>query len=78
MPEIFVKEEQEKSSFWITKQELTIIMAVTEGKTSKEIAEERGLSLRTVEALRYNAMKRCSCRNMSQLVLILAREKFLL
>lgn len=75
---ILVKEGVEKTSFWISNQELSIIEATTEGKTSKEIAQERGLSFRTVESHRRNAMKRLHCRNVSQLVMLLSREKILI
>lgn len=75
---ILVKESAEKSTFWITFDELRIIEDIALGKTSKEIAIERSLSLRTVEERRYRAMKRLHCRNMPHLITLLFREKILL
>ncbi len=76
--EILVIEKPEKTSFFITKQELSIVTAVSNGKTSREIAVEYGLNPRVVETERLKVMKRLECRNMPQLIRLLCRKKILL
>lgn len=75
---IEVIEDEIKPAKWVTTSELSVIKSVCEGKTSKQIAEEIGISWRTVETFRRNAMQRNNCTNIAQLVLLLAREKILL
>lgn len=69
--------EEEKEHIWVTGPEMKIIKASIEGKTSKEIGEDVGLSARTIEMRRSNLLKRFRCRNMAQLVARLFREKIL-
>lgn len=75
--EIIVKDDPKESAFWISAHELRIIEAIVDGKTSKEIALERGVSYKTVEVHRHNVMKRLKCRNMPQMVGKLFRQKIL-
>lgn len=61
----------------ITPHELSIVELIAEGKSSREIAKERRLSLKTVETHRHNVMKRLKCRNTPHMIAILFREKLL-
>lgn len=55
----------------LTKRELEVIHAVSLGWTSKEIASSLGISYRTVEIHRCNALKKMDANNSSEAVRIL-------
>lgn len=74
---ISVREEPEKSSLFITKAELSIVAYIIEGKTSKEIAEERGTTARTIDLQRRNLLQKLGCRNMPHLIHTLWKQKIL-
>lgn len=57
-----------------SKTELDIIGMVADGKSSKEIAEHRKTSVKTVEVQRHSIMKRANCRSMVELIVKLFRE----
>jgi DNA-binding NarL/FixJ family response regulator len=67
-----------RKSIYLTPAELAIVTAIAEGKTSGEIAEERFVSKKTVEAQRRGILQRLGCRNMPHLITTLFREKILL
>jgi two-component system, NarL family, response regulator DegU len=52
----------------ITKREQDILNLVAEGLTSSEIAENIGLSIRTVESHRYNIMQKLGIKSAASLV----------
>lgn len=52
----------------LTPREVEVINLMAEGFTSKEIALELGLSIRTVEAHRYSLMKKTGVSNSIMLV----------
>jgi len=68
---IVVREYDPKEGPWITPLEFRILQATAEGKTSKETGIQLGISYRTVEVHRYNAMKRLKGKNMPNLIHIL-------
>jgi len=47
----------------ITGRELNVLLMVGKGSTSKEIAEEMGLSVKTIEVHRYNLMNKLGASN---------------
>lgn len=51
-----------------SKGELKLLVAVANGYTSKEIAAIRGRSIKTIEAIRYNMMRKANCKSFPQLV----------
>jgi DNA-binding CsgD family transcriptional regulator len=75
---IRVREDPEKSGLYVTVAELAIVKEIAEGKTSREIAEERKVSYKTVEAQRRDVLRRLACKNMPHLITTLFREKILL
>lgn len=74
---IIVREDPDKVSLLITKSELSIIQAIAEGKTSNEIAVDRGVSAKTIESHRRNVLKRLGCVNSANLIHVLHQEKIL-
>jgi two-component system invasion response regulator UvrY len=52
----------------LTRTELNIIQAIKEGLSSKEIAVQFHIALKTVEVHRYNILKKLSMRNVAALV----------
>ncbi|MCW1400944.1 LuxR C-terminal-related transcriptional regulator [Novosphingobium sp. MW5] len=55
----------------LTKREMEVIRAVSMGKTSREIGLSIGISCRTVEIHRGNALKKLGARNSSEAVRVL-------
>lgn len=66
-----------KTSFYMSETERSIVLSIAEGKTSREIGDERGVSHKTVEVHRRNVLKRTGCRNMPHLIHFLHRQKIL-
>jgi len=52
----------------LTKREMQILKLATSGLTNQEIADELGKSKRTVEAHRFNLMKKLEVKNLMELV----------
>lgn len=52
----------------LSKREIEIVQFIKKGKSSKEIAETLELSLRTVEAHRYNILHKLKLRNTASLI----------
>jgi len=52
----------------ITARHTEIIRLIAEGLTSKQIAGRLGISTRTVEAHRFNLMRRLRVRNVAELL----------
>ncbi len=75
---IEVREPVKPSSLYVTPTELLVIKGIIEGKTAKEIAQERKVSPQTVQAHRRNVLKRLDCKNMPHLIYLLCKEKILL
>ena len=60
--------ETDASVGQVTRREREILQLVAEGKTTKEIAAELGISIKTVEAHRTNIMRKLGMRSMSDMV----------
>ena len=45
-----------------------ILHLITQGLTSREIAQQLGISVQTVEVHRFNLMRRLEVRNVAQLI----------
>ncbi len=73
---IVVKEDFD-APLTISKRELGIVKAIAEGKSSKEISVDLGVSLKAVESQRYNMLKRLGCPNMFNLIHILHQQNLL-
>jgi DNA-binding NarL/FixJ family response regulator len=52
----------------LSKREIDIVQLIKEGMSSKEIAEQLGISLKTVEVHRYNVLKKLDIKNTAALV----------
>jgi len=72
-----VKEDPGKRTLYITKTELSIVHALREGKTTKEIAKERDRSIKTVEVHRNAMLRRLRCHNTAQLINMLWEHQIL-
>jgi DNA-binding NarL/FixJ family response regulator len=61
----------------LTDRELIIIKEIAKGKTSREIGEELSISKRTVDAHRYNIMKKVKASNLAELILWTKENKYI-
>ena len=52
----------------LTKREREVIKLVAEGYKNKEVAEELGIAVKTVEIHRANIMNKLALRNVAQLI----------
>ena len=52
----------------LSRREIDIVQLIKEGMSSKEIAAQLGISLKTVEVHRYNILKKLSLKNTASLV----------
>jgi len=59
--------EQEQTHKELTMKEIEIVKHISEGLTSKEIADKLFLSPRTVETHRHNILKKLGLSNAAQL-----------
>jgi DNA-binding NarL/FixJ family response regulator len=58
----------------VSAREIEIIQAICAGQTSKQIADQFGISPKTVEAHRSNIFRKIGVRNISELVLFAIRS----
>jgi len=61
----------------ITARHEEIIRFIAEGLTSKQIADRLGISTRTVEAHRFNLMRRLRVRNVAELLRVAWTKRLL-
>lgn len=54
---------KEINSTSLTKRQLQIVKLIAKGMSSREIAEQLGLSNRTVEVHRYNILRKTKSKN---------------
>lgn len=71
------KESGKKSSFCLTQAEMSIVLGIIQGKTTKEIAEDRRSAWKTVEVQRNNMLRKLRCHNMPHLINTLWEQKIL-
>jgi len=60
----------------LTPREREVVQLVAEGRTSKDIAVQLGLSVKTAHAHRANVMRKLDLHSVSELVLYAVRNKF--
>lgn len=60
--------ESENESHSLTRREIQVISFIKTGMSSKEIASRMSISLRTVQAHRYNILKKLNLKNAASLV----------
>ena len=58
----------------LSDRELDIVRLLKKGQSSKEIASELSLSVRTVDAHRYNILKKLNLKNATALVNLVNEE----
>lgn len=58
----------------LSEREMDIVRLLKKGNSSKEIAKELGLSVRTVDAHRYNILKKLNLKNATALVNLVNEE----
>lgn len=71
---IIAKKEYKNNVVYITPSELSIIEDMSHGMTSREIAEERKISLKTAEVHRYNILKKTGYKNSVHLIASFLRK----
>lgn len=67
-----------KTDYHITKREKQILQLVYEGHSNKEIADELGKSIRTVETHRFNIMKKLEVSNITELIRKIDSEPYII
>ena len=60
--------KQEAQAQSLTPRQREIVRLVTDGLTNRECAALLGISVRTAELYRFNAMRRLGVRNVAQLL----------
>lgn len=75
-----VEEEQKTAAILerLTEKEVEVLRLVKEGFTSKEIAEQLGISYKTVQVHRHNILKKMQQRNTAGLLNMLNDVKFMI
>ena len=61
----------------LTPRQREIVQLLAEGKSSKEVAVELGISVKTAETHRANIMRRLDCHSVSELVRYAIRNQFI-
>ena len=61
----------------LTTRQREILQLLAEGKSSKEVAADLGLSLKTVETHRVNIMRRLDCHSVTELVRYAVRNRII-
>ncbi|MEM0900074.1 MAG: alpha/beta fold hydrolase [Pseudomonadota bacterium] len=59
-----------QSMFALTNSEIEILAGLLNGKTQREIAEERGRSVETIKAQAKNVLRKSGCSRLSELIVI--------
>lgn len=67
-PAVLAKPKTYQSKFGLTRREVEILKMVTEGLSNKDIAENLGKSVRTIETHRFNIMKKLNVKNAPELI----------
>jgi len=65
----------EIDSLRLTSRQREIVQLIAEGKSSKEVASELGLTVKTAETHRANLMRRLGCHTVAELVRYAVRNK---
>jgi DNA-binding NarL/FixJ family response regulator len=63
-----VSENGNTNQYDLTKREMQILKLITEGVNNKEIADQLGKSIRTIETHRFNIMKKMKVNNVVELL----------
>jgi DNA-binding NarL/FixJ family response regulator len=71
------KKVDEIDSLRLTSRQREIVQLIAEGKSSKKVASELGLSLKTAETHRSNLMRRLGCHTVAELVRYAVRNKII-
>ncbi len=70
-------EDDDSASGRLTPRQREIVQLLAEGKSSKEVAAELGLSVKTAETHRANIMRRLNCHSVSELVRYAIRSQII-
>ena len=71
-----LKEEEEKSPFQLSEREAEVLSKIAEGKNTKEVASELGISKNTVDAHRRHIMDKTGCTSIAGLIRYAIREGY--
>jgi DNA-binding NarL/FixJ family response regulator len=71
------KPQTEAAKTRLTPRQREIVQLLAEGKSSKEVAVELGLSVKTAETHRANIMRRLDCHSVSELVRYAVRNNII-
>jgi DNA-binding NarL/FixJ family response regulator len=69
--------DDEIDSLRLTSRQREIVQLIAEGRSSKEVASELGLSLKTAQTHRANLMRRLGCHTVAELVRYAVRNKII-
>jgi DNA-binding CsgD family transcriptional regulator len=71
------KPQAESPKTRLTPRQREIVQLLAEGKSSKEVAVQLGLSVKTAETHRANIMRRLDCHSVSELVRYAVRNNII-
>lgn len=71
------KPQPESPKTRLTRRQREIVQLLAEGKSSKEVAAQLGLSMKTAETHRANIMRRLDCHSVSELVRYAVRNNII-
>ncbi|MCV9386508.1 response regulator transcription factor [Reichenbachiella ulvae] len=71
------RNNQPENDYHITKREKQILQLVYEGNSNKDIAEQLGKSVRTIETHRFNIMKKLGVSNITELIRKIDAEPYI-
>jgi DNA-binding NarL/FixJ family response regulator len=73
--DLAVNDEEPRESVSFTPRELQVAQLVAEGKSSKDIASQISISIKTVECYRAAVMRKTGCRNAAEFVRFAVKHK---
>jgi DNA-binding NarL/FixJ family response regulator len=73
-----VLSEKDTTEYHVTKREKQILRLVYAGKSNKDVADELGKSIRTIETHRFNIMKKLAVGNIAELIRKIDREPYII
>lgn len=72
--EIVLQEKYNENTVVVTPKKLQIIDMLSNGFSNSEIAEEMSLSVRTIEAYRYDLLEQTGYKNLTHLIASFLRK----
>jgi len=73
--DLAVNDEPDRQGVRLTPRELQVAQLIAEGKSSKDVANQIHISVKTVECYRASVMRKSGCRNAAEFVRFAVRNK---